>query len=116
MNYVLLSELHDSELLFIEKFHNDPTIISKEDFLSSYDYLEDIRNVSLAEPEIMSFDLKNIIDQIGEDAYEDWNEQVWDSIKDAPETKAFLELIKNTFSSHKVYYSGRNVIIDLEEK
>ena len=115
----IFSKLHNDELLFIEKFHGEPLVISKEDFLLSdewADYPYNIRSVSIADFEIIQFDLKDIIDQLGEYAYEDWNEQVWDSIENAPETKAFLELVKKTFECHKVYYPSKAILIDINTK
>ena len=111
----IFSKVHDDELLFIELFKGDPLLMTKGEFLQSNEWNNDwcnIRNVSIATSEVMSFDLKEIINQIGEDAYEDWTEHVWDSIKDAPETKTFLEMITNVFNSHKVYYAGRSILID----
>lgn len=111
----IFSKVHDDELLFIELFKGDPLLMTKGEFLQSDEWNNEwynVRNVSIAISEVMPFDLKEIIDQIGEDAYEDWNEQVWDSIKDTPETKAFLEMIVRVFNSHKVYYGGRSILID----
>ena len=120
MNFIyrqpIFSELHDDELLFIEFYKGEPLLMTKGEFIQSDEWKEypyNICKISLAESEVMSFDLKQVIDQIGEDAYEDWNEQVWDSIKDAPETKTFLEFINNVFSSHKVYYGNRPIYVDI---
>lgn len=116
MTQILFSKLHNDELLFIEFYKGEPLLLTKEEFLQSDEWKEfpyNICTISLADSEILSFDLKSIIDQIGEDAYEDWNEQVWDSIKDAPETKSFLEFINNVFSTHKVYYGGKPILMDM---
>lgn len=116
MNQPIFSKLHDDELLFIELFKGEPLLMTKEEFLQSDEwenYPYNINGVYIAASEIMSFDLKDVIDQIGEEAYEDWNEQVWDSIKDAPETKTFLEFINKVFSAHKVYYGDRVVLMDM---
>lgn len=115
MKQPIFSKLHNDELLFITLFRGDPLLMTKDEFLQSDEwanYPYNICEISLADSEVMSFDLKNVIDQIGEDAYEDWNEQVWDDIKDAPETKTFLELINRIFSSHKVYYGAKVVLMD----
>ena len=112
----VFSKLHNDELLFIELFRGDPLLMTKEEFLQSDEWKEypfNINKVYIATTETMSFDLKYVIDQIGEEAYEDWNEQVWDSIKDEPQTKAFLELIDKVFSAHKVYYGGRIILMDV---
>ena len=116
MSQPIFSKLHNDELLFIELFRGEPLLMTKGEFLQSDEwanYPYNICDISLANSEIMSFDLKNVIDQVGEDAYEDWNEQVWDSIKDAPETKIFLEFINKVFSAHKVYYAGKVVLVDI---
>jgi hypothetical protein len=112
----LFSKLHDEELLFIELFRGDPLLMTKGEFLQSdewKDYPYNISGIHIAVSETISFDLKDYIDTIGEEAYEDWNEQVWDSIKDTPETKAFLELINRTIDNHPVYYAGRAISMDV---
>lgn len=106
------SQLNNDELLFITFYNNDdPLVITKEDFIQ--DNINNVKHVHFALSDTMKFDLKPIIDQIGEDAYEDWNEQVWDDIEDAPETKAFLEFINKVFNNHKVYYPGQQITMDV---
>lgn len=116
MSQLIFSKLHDEELLFIDLLRGDPLLITKGDFLQSDEwnnYPYNICDISIATSEVMSFDLKCFVDMIGEDAYEGWNEQVWDSICDAPETKTFLEFINNVFSNHPVYYGGKKIFMDL---
>ena len=115
MNQPLFSELHSDELLFIEFFRGDPIVITKEEFIQSDEYKNypyNIYSISVASSEAMTFDLKGYIDMIGEEAYEDWNNHIWDSIVDAPETKAFLELMERTIDNYPVYYAGKKIIVD----
>ena len=55
---------------------------------------------------------KDYIETIGEDAYDDWDNHVWNSIKDTEEYKKFNELMLSVINSHKVYYPGQIVYID----
>ena len=90
--------------------------MTKEEFLQSDEwanYPYNIDKISIAISEVMSFDLKYVIEQIGEEAYDEWAEQVWNSIEDAPETKTFLEFINKVFSTHEVYYGGKTIIMDI---
>lgn len=116
MSQPIFSKLHEDELLFIELFRGEPLLMTKGEFLKSDEwanYPYNVCDISIATSEVISFDLKSVIDQIGEDAYEEWSEQVWDSIKDAPETKTFLEFINKIFSVYKVYYGDKVVLMDM---
>ena len=106
------SQLNNDELLFITLYNNDdPLVMTKEDFMQ--DTINNVHSVHFALSDTMRFDLKQIIDQIGEDAYEDWNEQVWDDIENASETKEFLQFINKVFNNHKVYYPGQQITMDV---
>ena len=48
--------------------------------------------------------------------YEDWDDYVYDCLKDEPETKAFLDLVKRTFEAHPTYYEGKPIEIDMTPK
>lgn len=110
-----LSELRNDTLLFVDRRNECHEVISKEDFISNLvdeNYLDGINSVHIAESEVIHYNFKDYIETIGEDAYDDWDNQVWDSIKDTEEYKKFNELMLNVINSHKVYYPGQMIYID----
>lgn len=121
-NVYKLSELPDDTMLCVGNGHyDDLQVMEKVDFLKSSYFLDypawSFPEVTLAERQVATFDLKDIIDYIGEDdMYEDWNEHVYDSLRDQPETIAFLDLVKRTFDAHPSYYKGKLVEIDMTPK
>lgn len=121
-NVCKISEIPDNTMLCIGNgYCDDLTVMEKADFLKS-DYFLDypfwqLPEVTLAERQVATFDLKDILEYIGEDdMYEDWVEHVYDSLRDQPETIAFLDLIKRTFDAHPTYYKGKLVEIDMTPK
>lgn len=114
-NRLNLSEIDNNSLLFVNRRNECHEVISKEDFISNLvdeNYLDGINSVHIAESETMHYNFKDYIKTIGEDAYDDWDNQVWDSIKDTEEYKKFNELMMNVINSHKVYYPGKIIFID----
>lgn len=117
-----LSELPNNAMLCVgNNYNGDIQVMDKADFLeSSYflDYpVEPFPKVTLADPMVATFDLRYIIEGIGEDEmYEDWDDYVYDCLKDEPETKAFLDLVKRTFEAHPTYYEGKPIEIDMTPK
>jgi len=111
-----LSECSNNQLLLIyDSTYTNPDIMTKEELLSIKDLKEYIndKDVYIAESDRMQFDLEDIIKQIGEDAYEEWDIHVLDEILDKDETKAFLNLINEVFDKNLVYYNGELVYLDL---
>ena len=111
-----LSECSNNQLLLIyDSTYTNPDIMTKEELLSIKDLKEYIndKDVYIAESDRMQFDLEDIIKQIGEDAYEEWDIRVLDEILDKNETKAFLNLINEVFDKNLVYYNGELVYLDL---
>ena len=111
-----LSECSNNQLLLIyDSTYTNPDIMTKEELLSIKDLKEyiDDKDVYIAESDRMQFDLEDIIRQIGEDAYEEWDIRVLDEILDKDETKAFLNLINEVFDKNLVYYNGELVYLDL---
>ena len=114
-----LSELRDDTLLFVDRRNECHEVLSKEDFMSNLvdeNYLDGINSVHIAESEVMHYNFKDYIETIGEDAYDDWDNQVWDSIKDTEEYKKFNELMLSVINSHKVYYPGQVIHIDYKRE
>lgn len=107
-----LSELPMDTLLWIESV---PTIISKEDFLKS-DYIADPNvMIALVVLEYAKFSLYDFIAYIGEDEmYDGWIDDVYDDIKDEPETVGFMELMNYTFAKQPTYYKGASVLMDMD--
>lgn len=117
---VKLSSLPLDTMLTVAVSDYEITVMDKEDFVQS-DYFLDHPckpwpKVCRAVKEVQSFglrDLRNLCENIGEEAYEDWDEQVYDDLKDAPETAAFLKLVERVFEAHPTYYEGEVVEIDM---
>ena len=117
---VKLSSLPLNTMLTVAVSDYEITVMDKEDFVQS-DYFLDHPckpwpKVCVAVKQVQSFnlrDLRNLCENIGEEAYEDWDEHVYDDLKDAPETAAFLKLVERVFESHPTYYEGENVEIDM---
>ena len=114
-----LSDIPDDTLLFINRCSECHEVLSKEDFMSNIvdeNYVNGINSVHIAESETMHYNFRDYIETIGEDAYDDWDNQVWDSIKDTEEYKKFNELMLNIINSHKVYYPGRLILVDYKRE
>lgn len=112
---IKLSELPNETMLYINHGKNsDIDIMSKQDFLKS-DYLLNDENIKVftADKKIIKFNLWDILENIGEESYEGWDEDVYNTIKDNPITSDFLNLIKTTFAKHPVYYEGQIIEIDM---
>lgn len=109
-----LSELSNDFELLVET-SNDYIFMTKEEFLESEYYISnDKKWLWSAEKQTILFDLQDIIESIGEnDAYEDWASDVYDDLKDLPETQSFLNKVKEIFNRHPVYYPGFKICIDI---
>lgn len=117
-NIYRLSELPDDTILCIGNgYYGDLEIMEKADFLKSEYFLDrpanSIPEVTIAEKQIATFDLRDIIQMIGDDMYEDWDEHIYFDLKDEPETKAFLDLVKRTLEARPSYYKGNLVEINM---
>lgn len=115
---IKLSELTMDTLLIVGGWVDNLEVMDKQDFLDSDYFLnypdEPFPIVTLAEKEILHFDLWDCIERIGDgEAYDGWDEDVYDYIKDQPETIAFLKLVKKVFESRPIYYDGESVEIDM---
>ena len=116
---IKLSTLRSDTLLCVgNNYDGELRVMDKAEFLESAYFLdypvEPFPEVRLADPCVSTFDLRKTIERIGEDdTYEGWDEDVYDSLKNEPETKAFLELVKRTFEAHPTYYEGKLVEIDM---
>lgn len=117
-----LSELANNTMLCVGNGYNgDLRVMDKSDFLESAEFLdypiEPFPEVTVAVPEIKTFDTRDLasfIENLGEDdTYEGWAEDVYNAIKDTPETEAFLRVLNAAFASHITYYEGHHVDIDM---
>lgn len=117
-----LSELANNTVLCVENnYDGELRIMDKAEFLDSayfLDYpIEPFPDVTVAVPEIKTFntrDLASFIENLGEDdTYEGWAEDVYDTIKNSPETEAFLRILNTAFASHITYYEDLHVDIDM---
>lgn len=114
-----LSELANNTTLCVDG--GDLRVMDKADFLESAYFLDypvyPFPEVTVAVPETKTFDTRDLasfLENFGEDdTYEGWAEDVYDAIKDAPETEAFLRILNAAFASHITYYKGHPVDIDM---
>lgn len=116
---IKLSQLPDNAMLTVShRYDGEIELMDKADFLqSSYflDYpVEPFPSVTLADKQIQTFDLFDVIERIGEDdTYEGWDLDVYNDIRNAPETEAFLNLIRMVFERHPTFWEGNPVEIDM---
>lgn len=120
---VKLSELPMDAMLTISPncCGGDLRIMDKADFLQSAFFLDGIDDpecgaeVTLAQKTVEKFNLDAIVERIGEDTtYEGWDQDVYNALKNQPETIAFLALVKQVFERHPTYWEGEPVEVDME--
>lgn len=63
----------------------------------------------------ISSDLTWLLEANADDEYEDWAEDLYEDLKDAPETIAFFELLNKASSGRLTYYPISEIIFDLED-
>lgn len=112
-----LSELSHDTILTVYQYPYDTDIrlMSVEEIIEDRYYENEDARFSLAEKEILDFDLSDILSRICEEGYEDMDEDVRDAVFSAPETEPFLRMIKEVFERYPVYYDGATVLNDLRE-
>lgn len=114
-----LSELSMDTMLCVgHQNDGEFDVMSKDDYLRSSQFIdypaEPFTSVCLADKSVLTFDLFDAIERIGDDSsYEDWDEDVYNDIKDLPETKAFLEKFKEVSERNPTYWEGEAVDIDM---
>ncbi|KAF5050635.1 hypothetical protein DSECCO2_427320 [anaerobic digester metagenome] len=114
-----LSELSMDTMLCVgHQNDREFDVMPKEDYLRSYQFLdypaEPFTSVCLADKSVLTFDLFDAIERIGDgSSYEGWDEDVYNDIKDLPETKAFLEKFKEVSERNPTYWEGEAVEIDM---
>lgn len=119
---IKLSELPmDAMLTVTPRRCCDLRIMDKTDFLASAYFLDGANDpecgvtVTLAEKAVEKFNLWDAIERIGEDTtYEGWDQDVYNALKNQPETIAFLALVKQVFEGHPTYWEGEPVEVDME--
>ena len=114
-----LTELPMDTMLAIERSdYDDLKIMDVHDFLSS-EYFDNFPEkpfpkVFLAESTREKFDLFNAIESICDGTtYDDCAEDVYNDVKDAPETAAFIKLLNEVFQRHPTYWEGEPVEVDI---
>lgn len=116
---IKLSQLDDDAMLTVaHRYDGDIEIMDKADFLNSSYFLDypvaPFPSVTLAVRQVQTFNLFDTIERIGEDdTYEGWDEDVYNDLRNAPETEAFLGLVNSIFERHPTYYEGNPVEIDM---
>ena len=120
---IKLSELPMDAMLTISPncCDGDLRIMDKANFLQSAFFLDGIDDpewgaeVTLAQKTVEKFNLWDAIGRIGEDTtYEGWDQDVYNALKNQPETIAFLALVKQVFEGHPTYWEGEPVEVDME--
>lgn len=113
---IKLSELPDDTMLIMEQNRSgDAYVTDKEGYMCCFEENKNMK-VFLAEKAIAEFDLLDILGAVGErnECYDEWDLNVYNKLKDLPETKAFLETVDKVFANNPTYYySGEPVEIDI---
>lgn len=118
---IKLSELSNDTMLCLSYSNRDSDIVmDKADFLESthfYDILSNCTGVYIAVPDVKKFtknDIFNFIEWIGEDdTFEDWDERVYNDIKELPETAAFVGVMNEAFKKNITWFEGEPVEVDV---
>lgn len=86
-----------------------------ENLMTKKEYLEGNYNgwVYETEVEIATFDLKRCIEMVEDEMYYDWEEDVYNALKDKPEIQKAIETINQAFKDHPTYYKAALIIDDM---
>lgn len=111
-----LSELTDDTMLALDC--SEIEIMSKEDYLDSSYFLDGYEGENpklfIAEMYFAKFDLYGVLENMQDDMYEDWLENIWDGIYDLPEVKDFTIFMDKILKSYPSYTEGEIVDIDMK--
>lgn len=115
---IKLSTLPNEAMLTVQAAGADLRIMDKQDFLRSAYFFDGDEGlpyeVTLAEKTTVTPDLWDIIAHLGDGVtYEDWDQDVYNDLKDLPETKAFMALMKDACERHSTYWEGEPVEVDM---
>lgn len=111
---VKLSEIPNDTILCIYRHeYSDCEVMDKEDFITEiyfnrneYDNLK----VYIAKEEIIKLDIKDYIENMGEDSFEDWDERMIDGIgKD--NINLINKILNDESAKNIIYYDGEEVNI-----
>lgn len=113
-----LSELSNDIMLCVaNNYDGDIQVMSKEEFLDSAYYLdypvEPFPTVTIGDIVTQRFDLGNIIYNMSDDMYEDWDDDVMCELKGTEGIAEFELLINKILERHPTYYEGEKVEIDM---
>lgn len=116
---IKLSTLPDNAMLTILPSGSDLRIMDKEEFLQSAYFLDgdagEAYRVTLADKTTQKPNLWDFVERLGDgETYEDWDLDVYNDIKDQPETQAFMALMKEACDRHPTYWEGEPVEVDME--
>lgn len=114
MEPIKLSEVENSQMLVVRVGSQDGVVMTKEDFLQSEEYLDRLEGlkVYIGEKEVETFDLYNVFENMEDDKYEDWIQDVWPKIEKAVDVAAIEKAINDVMEQHPTYWDGRCVDID----
>ena len=120
---IKLSEISGDTQLCIELYGDaELLLMDKEDFIQ--EYLEDdlersrVASVAIAAENPAKFDLEdvhnmlwNASDSMGQ--YDDWEEDMFEAIKESSEVKSFLSYMNRLARKHMSFEMGEDVEVDL---
>jgi hypothetical protein len=113
---IKLSELSNNTMLCVQMAGRDLGVMDKEDFLNSSEFLDmdkkdftTIPEVTVADPLVARFDFDSILENLADEMYEDWKENVCDALKEVLNEEKINEVLAN----YPTYYEGERVEIDM---
>lgn len=121
---IKLSELSNDTMLYLSYSNRDgDAVMDKAALLESthfYDIISACTGIYVAVPDVKKFtenDIFDFIERIGEDdTFEDWDERVYNDIKELPETAAFVGVMNEAFKKNITWFEGKPIEIDVLSK
>ena len=124
MNKVKLSELTLKTDVLRELKYGEMQLLDVEELLYNIahnEYGEDLftkYNFYIAEPTPHKWSIRSdlmwLLEANCDDEYEDWDQDMYEDLKDAPETIAFFELLNKVSENRLTYYPVAEIELDLE--
>jgi tetrahydromethanopterin S-methyltransferase subunit A len=97
--------------------------MSKEDFLNSSEFLDmdkddmqTIPCVSVGKTETVSFDFDYPLENLADEMYEGWQENVTDALQKELNLNEIESKINEVLAKYPAYYEGESVEIDMNPK
>lgn len=108
-----LSELKNDELVIVEYKGGTTEVIPAEDIHHCIEYNEGYElEFYTAVEDAVCIDVETLIEAFADEQYEDWDQDMYEELKDSPEAKAFVEVFNRAAQERATYHMGHK--IDLE--